>query len=78
MESNDYDDDKIYDNVKRIDQELIKANSPIEEYAYYPTEHYTETMNNNNNNNKPRSRRKTTTSISTNPLNIISRQNTIK
>jgi hypothetical protein len=48
MEYNDHEDDKIYDNIIRSDQELIKANSPIEEYSSYLNDHYyTSTMNDN-------------------------------
>jgi hypothetical protein len=43
MESNDYEEDKIADNVIRIDQ----PNSPIQEYASHITDHYTEKMNGN-------------------------------
>jgi hypothetical protein len=47
MESDDHEEDKIYDNVMRIDQELIKSNSPIQEYASHIANHYIEKMNDN-------------------------------
>jgi len=47
MEPNDHEEDKIYDNVMRINQELIEPNSYIQEYPSHIVHHYTEKMNDN-------------------------------
>ncbi|CAF0816840.1 unnamed protein product [Rotaria sp. Silwood1] len=49
MEFNKHEDDKIYDNIMRIDQELIKQNSPTHEYAYHISHHNTKKINDNQN-----------------------------
>ncbi|CAF4421945.1 unnamed protein product, partial [Rotaria sp. Silwood2] len=47
MEFNKHEEDKIYDNVMRIDQELIKRNSPIHQHAYHKNHHNTKKINDN-------------------------------
>ncbi|CAF0865041.1 unnamed protein product [Rotaria sordida] len=47
MEFNKHDEDKLYDNIMKTDQELIKRNSPIHEYSYHITHHNTKKLNDN-------------------------------
>lgn len=47
MESNNHEEDKIYDNVMKIDQDLIEAYSPFLEDTSHIVDHYREKMNDN-------------------------------
>ncbi|CAF3809703.1 unnamed protein product [Rotaria magnacalcarata] len=47
IEFNQDEEDKIYDNVTKIDEELVKQNSPTRDNMFYVSHHDTKLMNDN-------------------------------